>query len=207
MAMMCGSDYSLRQNTKNPSKENMLECIKQYLNDINQNYITYNDLTTGKNKGPALPKYSQKGRRNLFGLEMVWDIEKGKLNLYIILKDDNTLGYELLETIRQNGCFYKIFNYDFPKVIQTLDKHISLSYCKNGEAKPYWQTEKMREQLVKQNTQTMREIMYSVVKKKEFNRQIDKQLPKLQPVEKLYGKSYIYLPILIGKGHELDYSK
>ncbi len=203
MAMMSGVSYSPKQK-QTISKENMLECIKQYLTELNQNFTTYNNLIKGKYNSTLFPKYNLKGRRNLFGLDIVWDIEKDKLNFYIILRDNDKQGYELLETLRQSGCFKSIFNYDFPKVIQTLDKHISLSYCKNGEAKPYWQADKMREQLVKQNTQTMREVVYSVVKKKEFNRRIDKQLPKLQPAENLNGKSYFYLPVLIGKEHDIE---
>ena len=182
---------------KTHSNQEQAEWLENQLKDIKENFNIYSYYLSANCQGKTLSKFKNKGRYSFDGLSINWEIIDKKLYIALIFKTNDLKMYEILETVRDNGCFKQTFNKDLPQLVQTLDNHVALCYSTNGEIIPYWDKDKLRNQFIQQYTQTAKGKVYSVVKKKEFEKQIDKLLPKTFDTNELKGKNYLYIPLLV----------
>ena len=198
MASLIGTDSTMRTTiNKQYSKQEQAEWLEKQLKHIQENYDTYKNFIGGNYQRKSFPQFKTKGRNSLEELNINWEIIDKKLYIALIFKTNDLKKYEILETLRSNGCFKQTLGKDLPQLVQTLDNYIALCYSTNDDIIPYWNKEKLRNQFTQQYTQTTREKVYSVVKKKEFEKKIDNMLPKTFDINELKGKNYLYIPLLV----------
>ena len=196
MATQNSTSRTIKTTSKRSNQE-QAEWLENQLKAIKESYNTYIEHLNKNCQGKTLSKLKNKGRYSFDGLSINWEIIDKKLYIALIFKTNDLKMYEILETARDNGCFKQTFNKDLPQLVQTLDNHVALCYSTNGEIIPYWDKDKLRNQFIQQYTQTAKGKVYSVVKKKEFEKQINKLLPKTFDTNELKGKNYLYIPLLV----------